>query len=145
MTDLPKMPGEPLPAAPSEPTMPPINIEISLPAEWSLLHWQTYANGAAEYNASVYEADGTPHELLSKYFGALALVKADLVHVTGLTELRAYIEKTNHDADRMALINLFVRCIANKIQESANRPLEASLSALLGTTVTVRVTSNQAP
>ena len=53
-----------------------ISIKISFPDVFTLDHWQTYSNGRAEYVDGCKKNNANPDNLLARYFGALALIKA---------------------------------------------------------------------
>lgn len=100
----------------------PISIKISFPDVFTLDHWQTYSNGRAEYTTKC-ESDGSnPDNLIGKYFGALALIKAGFVHIEGLAQLMEATQSLRQGATSLQVITFIVVNVANRAEAAINYP-----------------------
>lgn len=139
MTDDPKFKDAsegqaPAPVA-SEAEAETATLTFGLPDEWTVDHWQTYEDGKRDYERWARSQDRAVDFVLAGFYGAIALIKQAVVHVTvagqgaQFQKLKNYAENLKTQAvpgkwpAPMGLVGLIWREVASKLEASSNSPL----------------------
>src|SRR5258708_28005117 len=105
-----------------------MQLTISLPDCWTVGHWTTYVNGRSAYIAACEHDSTPPNAYLADYYGALALIRAGIVHVRGVEQISQQITEILARPDQsltdLAVIGLVVREIACPIEAALTLPLD---------------------
>jgi hypothetical protein len=95
-------------------------VKFSLPDTITVGHWETYAIGRQAY---IDKQNGKANGLLADYAGALALIKAGVVHVEGPDLLKQYLSAPDQTLTPLAVVGLLIENIAKPVAAAVEGPL----------------------
>ena len=99
------------------------NIKISLPDVWTVRHYAIYSDGRRKYETPLIEAKRTPVPVISRYYGAVALINAGIVHLDNVGTgndalLKKWIDSADADSIPLTVIGTIVRHVALPLEDA---------------------------
>lgn len=103
-------------------------LTVSIPDVITFAMWECYNDAQQKYIAKQKDAGKSASLLMCNYIGAVALIDAGFVHISGLDEAIRLLKSGTQDTSPMPLITFIARQVADVVEAKINAPLETIFS-----------------